>query len=158
METLFDVGSVPAVNARPLSGSHGTSAYGAVAEQLAIAELLLRGHRVAVPVVDDDGVDLVVDYRVRVQVKNAHRRDVETVPGYSYPASSWGSKRGWRDADVFMLHSAGRWWIVPAWELVGHGKTLLVYADSLRGRSASIGQYEDAWHVLAEVFAELDGA
>lgn len=94
----------------------GSSAFGAKAVHLAIAELLRRGHRVAVPVVDDDGVDLVVDYRVTVQVKSASLRVARPVLGYSYPAFKWflGTKR--RTADVFLLHAAGderdRWFVV----------------------------------------------
>jgi len=50
-----------------------SSAAGQAAELLLAARLLQRGHRVAVPIVDDDGVDLVVDYRLSVQVKLAER-------------------------------------------------------------------------------------
>lgn len=45
------------------------SRFGRAAEFLAMAELLERGHKVAQPIVDDDGVDIVVNYGTRVQVK-----------------------------------------------------------------------------------------
>lgn len=46
-----------------------TSAVGMASQMDVVATLLRLGHKVAVPVVDDDGVDLVVDYRWKVQVK-----------------------------------------------------------------------------------------
>src|SRR3990172_7695085 len=50
-----------------------TTSIGALAEIRLIAELLGRGHRVAQPVSDDDGVDLIVNYRTCVQVKSCAR-------------------------------------------------------------------------------------
>lgn len=150
METLFDVAPA-AVNGYTTSRAD-TSAYGALAEHLAITELLRRGHKVAVPVVDDDGVDLVVNYSVRVQVKNAHRRPAEVQPGYVYDKFSWASKRGWVAADVFLLHGQdgikSRWWVVPASELLGHGNSLVLYVSGAGKRQARVAAYEDAWSVF----------
>lgn len=132
--------------------SPGDAAIGVAAEQLAIAALLRRGHKVAVPVVDDDGVDLIVDYRIRVQVKSGRRRDIETLPGYVYSAYGWSQLgRSAGKVELFMLHGvtplgADRWWIVPA-VVFGDAppNSLYLYEGSTRGRSARVAQYEEAW-------------
>lgn len=140
------------VAARPAVES---SAYGKIAELRAIDELIRRGHKVAIPVVDDDGVDLVVDYRTTVQVKTSHRRLMETAPGYSYGAFSWGSGRN-REfrADIYLLHAAGatgdRWWVVPADVLRGRcAGQINMYLESKRGLSATLREFEDRWDLLA---------
>lgn len=149
METLFDVASAAVNGVASLKAD--TSAYGALAEHLAITELLRRGHKVAVPVVDDDGVDLVVNYSVRVQVKNAHRRAVEVQPGYVYDKFGWRSKHRWAEADVFLLHGyeggLSRWWVVPAAALLGHAESLMLYVGGKGGRQ-TIALFEDAWSVF----------
>lgn len=152
METLFDVAPA-AVNGDVCGDRRDTGAYGAVAEQLAIAELLRRGHKVAVPVVDDDGVDLVVNYSVRVQVKSAHRKRLETVPGYGYQTYSWNSKRGWCLADVFLLYGRSpdvgdRWWVVPQAVVASASTMVNLYEGSSRGISAALASYEGAWGVF----------
>lgn len=74
---LFEVAAAEAVvSVAPVS----TSAAGMATEMEVIAELLRRGRKVAVPVVDDDGVDLVVDYRWRVQVKFSSLTSPNGVP------------------------------------------------------------------------------
>ncbi len=131
-----------------------SSAHGALAEQLAIVELLRRGHRVAVPVVDDDGVDLVVNYHLRVQVKNAMRKTQNLGPGGTYPYEGfkWSSQYAWSEADIFILHgeeaAGSRWFIVPAFAITGHGKTLSMYdAPSAHAASAArtVALHEDRW-------------
>lgn len=156
MESLFDA-PAGAVNVAVLPTLSSTS-YGKWAEQLAIVELLRRGHRVAVPVADDDGVDLVVNYRLRVQVKNAFRSTKGLGPGgsYLYDGFAWSAKCGWLKSDVYLLHGdeggASRWWVVPAEVLVGHGATLLLYEGARRSqrrsRASIVREYEDAWHLF----------
>lgn len=73
---LFDLGSLAA---KPIPEAHEAARYqslGVAAEHAAIARLLDLGHKVAVPVTDDDGVDLIVNYRWTVQVKSAAKRNV----------------------------------------------------------------------------------
>lgn len=151
MDGLFDVASSVAVNAAP-DGRWASSATGKVSELAATARLLALGRKVAVPVVDDDGVDLVVDYRVRVQVKSALApKTWETVSGYEYSAYRFDSKRGWSNADVFVLHGqdADRWWVVPAAALIGLGRSVSFYEGPGRGRARAIAaRYEDAWDVF----------
>lgn len=132
------------------------SAYGAVAEHLAVVELLRRGHRVAIPVVDDDGVDLVVNYSLRVQVKNATRLPIEPKPGFVYEKFAWRSKRSWSEADIFMLHGVdtgvSRWWIVPAEHLIGAGASLALYVGGTRRMTSlqtAVRSCEDAWGLFS---------
>ncbi len=139
-----------------VSSRETATAYGAVAEHLAIAKLLRRGHKVAIPVTDDDGVDLVVDYSIRVQVKNAHRRKFSP-NGVTYDKFAWSCKSAWSRADVFLLHGLepngdSRWFVVPSDVIAGHGRTLLfyeakvaAYPDSMNARIASL---EGAWDVF----------
>lgn len=147
MDSLFDVASA-AVNGRT-TASADCSAYGAVAEHLAIVELLRREHSVAIPVVDDDGVDLVVNYQLRVQVKNCQRTKLTPVPGYTYSRFAWSSRQLWEKADVFLFHALddgrSRWWVVPAAVLAGYSTTVSMYSGGKRHKVSRIAQYEDGW-------------
>lgn len=138
--------SVPDVSSTELS----SSAYGALAEHMAVTELLRRGFKVARPVVDDDGVDLIVDYRITVQVKNSYRR-AQIRNGRSYTGWSWGSKGTWQEAQVFILHgssgSGSRWWIVPRGAFRS-GRTLTVYEGMQRGVQQHLAAFEDCWEVF----------
>lgn len=150
MEPLFVVGDEPMVNGVGIS----SSGFGKAAEYLAVAKLLSLGHRVAIPVVDDDGVDLVVNYRTTVQVKSSGRRVMETMPGYSYRAFTWTKlgKKGTARADVYLLHGeddgSHRWWCVPADVMRSCGGTLCLYEGSNRGLSGELHRYADAWGVF----------
>lgn len=118
METLFDVAPA-AINEETRSGLL-TSAAGRACELLVAARLLELGHKVAVPIVDDDGIDLIVNYRTTVQVKSSRLVDVA-------PASLRGRYRyfvfksirwAW-NADVFVFRGVepgqrDAWWIVPS--------------------------------------------
>lgn len=128
-----------------------TAHLGAVSEHLVIAKLLALGHRVAIPVVDDDGVDLVVDYRRTVQVKssmaanvhNGHRFHVFTDP-----------KNRWK-ADYFVFHGRGElpdtFWVVPGGVLREEnvGQSVSLHPDK-GGRSSRFARYIDAWHLLED--------
>jgi hypothetical protein len=69
-----------------------SSAHGKAVEMKLAAMLLERGHEVAIPL-NDSGVDLVVDYQLRVQVKSCGVK-LRDVNGSSYPLS--GLRRGIR--------------------------------------------------------------
>jgi len=89
-----------------------------------VAILLRRGHKVAVPVVDDDGVDLIVDYAWTVQVKSRQRMPPGRTPHLTLAQTGTrrnlaGVARTRRSAvrphvDVFAIwvESAG-WWVIP---------------------------------------------
>lgn len=149
MERLFDVASA-AVNgcvsgrSACLDPRLDSTAYGALSELWLQRELLARGHKLAVPLVDDDGVDLVVDYRLTVQVKSRRVQQLETRPGYVYDAVVFKAPGR---ADVLALTAADRWWFIPRSEVPNRsGFSLLL--DATRGRAARFQEYEDAWWVF----------
>lgn len=124
----------------------GMLTIGAASEHLAIARLLELGHRVAVPVVDDDGVDLIVNYRVTVQVKSSQLHDrgdgffcyrfwVTPERGSEHPRT--------RDlhVDVFLLHGreTNEWWVV-AGEDVGSARRL--------SRRSGVGRDLENWDLF----------
>jgi hypothetical protein len=111
-QTLFNL-------AREVAKSEGegitTSCVGALAEYLAIVRLLELGHKVARPVVDDDGVDLWVGYSpmIKVQVKSANFRD--SYGCLRLPIRNGNSPRMREHIDVLMVFArdSGSWWIIP---------------------------------------------
>lgn len=153
--------------------SRGPSALGGAAQFRAASELLERGHRVAVPIVDDDGVDLVVDYHWRVQVKSANRVLKGTVSSFAFQLHhSGGARRRAGDervrgrrhpmfaADFFVCYARpiGAWWIVPRDWLLQAGFTERNSAFSLTADPQNRTQYawlsveaRDAWHLFREL-------
>ena len=128
--------------------SHST-ALGKVAELQLASELIQRGHKIAVPICDDHGVDLVVDYLLRVQVKSSSLHPM-AVKGYSYQAFMWTKIRP-LEVDVFALNGEGRWFFVPSRFFGDVTKTTVTYYEGMtRGKTKGIGGYENAWEVFGE--------
>lgn len=71
-----------------------TAAKGTATELEVIARLLRLGHKVATPVVDDDGVDLIVDYRTLVQVKYTGLKHPKTGAGIFCPIRTVRAREG----------------------------------------------------------------
>jgi len=87
---------------------------GALGETKAVAELLQRGYKVARPVVDDDGVDLIVSYRITVQVKTARRW---TSRGWNFQCFQRARRAALPShIDILLCHAldVGAWWMIPA--------------------------------------------
>lgn len=128
---------------------------GVVAELVVASRLLAAGHHVAVPLVDDDGVDLVVNYRFRVQIKSSGLWEVKT----GYPFYSFKSPVGWSRADVYVLHgqaagkSQERWWVIPSHALEtvnGSALSLRPWGSGRRGsRSEEFSVWLDRWDLFA---------
>lgn len=109
------------------------SVLGRIAELKAEVRLLELGHKVARPGLDDDGVDLVVDHRLAVQVKStgglkgfdgssARRWEFEfrTARKDGRRAASNGARsRGRSHVDFLLLYGrdADVWWVVPTVEI-----------------------------------------
>lgn len=143
---LFEMVAASAPASLP---DRAAAAFGASVEHEVISILLRQGHKVAVPVVDDDGVDLIVDYRTTVQVKGKRddgRRDyprftmVQTnvrrnMAGESRPRRS--AVRSHVDVFVFFVEGAG-WWIVPRDQLTPWSVTL----------GPEYARWRGAWHVF----------
>ena len=113
------------------------SLVGAAAQFMLAGKLMALGHRVAVALVDDDGVDLIVNYRTLVQVKSSgyrERRDQLSVDLGIAP-----------HVDAVALHANdnGSWWIVPAHLLRGMSRVRVSERHATR-----YGPWCEAWHVF----------
>lgn len=122
-----------------------TGTRGKTTEFIAVAKLLERGCAVALPVVDD-GVDLVVNHRIPVQVRSAQLLvDASRGPRYRFILTRQrGNGSGvWDDRiDFFLLHGrdTDEWWVCPAKEILGKVR--------LSVRPGSLPEFSDAWHLL----------
>jgi hypothetical protein len=131
------------------------STLGRIAELKAEVRLLELGHKVASPGVDEDGVDLVVDYRHAVQVKSSAGR-VEDGRRWEFEfraprkdalraASNAERSRSLR-ADFVLCYArdVDLWWVVPAADLrETFGRIRITPGGSLDLR------WREAWHLLA---------
>jgi hypothetical protein len=149
-ETLFEV---PVMNGVLERMGPSASALGSISEQLAIAKLVTRGLKVAVPVIDDDGVDLIVNYHTTVQVKSTGLR--RSGNGWRYEFSlcdkGTGGKRGkggghrYASVDFFVFHGrdTDEWWVAPKSELPNFRQLTVVPGGQER--------WKDAWRVFDDV-------
>lgn len=142
-------------SSRGRMGRSPQGAIGRASEFEVIARLLRSGHKVAVPVVDDDGVDLVVNYRTTVQVKMSGVFQVAQGPNpekYQYnifksPSKTW-------NADVFIFHGVGplgdTWWVIPAGVLAdyGHSSSQSLRPPTVANPTPRWHEWIDAWHVF----------
>jgi hypothetical protein len=116
---------------------------------LVVSRLLLLGHRVALPVLDDDGVDLIANHRTTVQVKSAGQvkhGGYLFVGGHGLPLLR-------SHVDVVILHGreGDHWWVVPTAVLrnAGVGKTVRVPVPGLdERRTQRFAEWLDAWSVF----------
>lgn len=109
---LFVIPEGPADLAVP-SNAMDSLAIGTAAEMLLVAELLKRGNKVALPVVDDDGVDLIVNYRLAVQVKSRTQGTSK-----KNPISISLAFREHVDVLAIYLADIHAWWHVPRDEIL----------------------------------------
>ena len=131
------------------------SAIGASSEHLAVAKLLSLGHKVAIPVVDDDGVDLVVNYRLAVQVKSRQEPINGTSYVFNFNRSRGRGPRPLSAADVWICHGVkdDAWWVLPtAWIMEaggGNGSLSLSLVVQRQSKNAELsGVCREAWHLL----------
>jgi hypothetical protein len=129
--------------------SQFTRAAGASSEMLVVSRLLLLGHRVALPVLDDDGVDLIVDHRTTVQVKSAAQ---VRHGGYLF-CGGHGLPLLRSHVDVVVLHGreGDHWWVVPTSVLrnAGVGKTVRIPIPGMDpSRQPRFAEWLDAWPVF----------
>jgi hypothetical protein len=146
---------------RGLSSSHK----GALSEFAAIVELMRRGHKIAVPLVDDDGVDLIVDYHVKVQVKSSAaplRKGESWQFGFTRGRYLADGSRIYEQhrlgADVLICHAVpiDAWWIIPIERLREFGFGVeMKHAISLSANPLINSRYaalatecRDAWDVF----------
>lgn len=134
-ERLFDLPAVEP-HSKPESEARRWQALGVAAELVLTARLLELGHKVAKPVTDDDGVDLIVDYSMLVQIKSTGQRTVHgdaRVLLESCRASERKYGRGMRNyvdehVDVLAVYARDTraWWFIPRDHVQTNGMILLV--------------------------------
>jgi hypothetical protein len=147
---LFDwdaLSPVPEANGRVERRGRDTIAKGAASEVAAIGRLLALGHRVAIPFVDDHGVDLVVNYRVVVQVKG---REAQQVAGmtYNFSLKRLQQPELRRHLDVFLFHAQDIdvWWVVPRAALDELGVVSNVcLGTTYASRFRDLDRFREAW-------------
>lgn len=129
-ESLFVVGPPGVVGA---AAGPSATRVGSLSELAAELRLVRSGFQVARPSVDDDGVDLIVSYGIRVQVKGCSSSRGRPQWGFSKKVLVGGRRchvRGGVTADVLLLHDqvSDSWWVVPACarELSEGASTVLV--------------------------------
>jgi len=139
-----------------VSSSLGNHHVGAISELQVACRLLELGHKLAKPLFDDDGVDLIANYRTTVQVKGS-RNGTSTNGGPKFHIFT----TKWKFADLFVFHGISidtapdDFWIVPGRvvedELSSQKRDTdcaLALRRGARGRSERWEQYIDAWHLF----------
>jgi hypothetical protein len=134
-----------------------TNEIGAAGEHRVIAELLLRGHRPLVAVVDE-GADLLLAEGTSVQVKaTATRTRNKRAPDQTYFEFRFHSKV-WRNGRAIMQRGLSadvaicwaipedRFWIIPA-DAIGV-RNAVVVPSATAGRASMWARYEDRWDLL----------
>ena len=141
-----------------------TTLRGALSEMAAIQHLLEMGYKVAVPVVDDDGVDFVVNYHHTAQVKSS-RRQQSTSWMFNYSTGATYRADGSRlyrrrptHAAFFICHAVpiDAWWVIPRERLAeagfslesGQGFTLSSDPQIRSKYSRLAAECRDAWELL----------
>jgi hypothetical protein len=144
MERLFDL---PALEVEAHDSAR-FQALGTAAEHVLIGRLLELGHRIATPVTDDDGVDLIVNYTTLVQVKSSSKRNTNGMLTVSLNGrrSSERNGRGYirQHIDIIAVYArdSRAWWFIPRDVIVGARNSITL---SEYGRDSI---WHEAWHVF----------
>jgi hypothetical protein len=130
---------------------------GRIAELRAEIHLLERGHKVARPGTDDDGVDLIVDYRAAVQVKSRNGMTLSRGRGCwefdvrlekKPQGGNEVRRRSFEHIAVFICHAheIDAWWIIPAAALPPNGVGRIRITPG-----GHYNQWRNAWHIFREL-------
>lgn len=124
------------------------SAIGRAAELELAALLIERGHSVA-QVLVDDGIDLVVDYSIKVQVKmtGAVRNNGAPAVEFDHRGSAGSRRPGGKsiidprvDLLVVKFRPTGAWWVIPR-SVFGEVDRLVL--------GKKYAHYRDAWGLFS---------
>lgn len=125
-------------------------------EMMAAAKLMLLGHHVAVPL-EDDGVDLIVDYRWCVQVKCSSERDSYGRLKVKLNKSTRGRRGVYLNPHVNALvvfaRDTERWWVVPLSAFRSGVPSQFEVTEHLapaRTKLSELSSFLDAWWVFDE--------
>jgi hypothetical protein len=154
MQKLFEIPEAERTQETHLAARF--QALGTAAEYILVARLLELGHKVALPVTDDDGVDMIVNYKTKVQVKSSANRDAAGQLHVSITSRRFSERRDrhtyiGRNIDVIAVHArdSGAWWLVPRSHLPIKTTTLkLTEHPGMNRRASSASMFRDAWHVF----------
>lgn len=142
----------------PSPGVVGWQAIGTSAQMLATSKLLELGYKVAIPVTDDDGVDLIVNYCVKVQVKSCASRRENGVLQVALRNRRKG--RGTEHVlgthvDVVAVYArdTGNWWIIPR-DVLGLRNRLYLWDTPAQTGPRPWDPYLNAWSVMSRVVPE----
>lgn len=122
---------------------------GMAGELRVASELLLRGHRPSLSLVDT-GVDIVTDRGLRIQVKTASRG---ASGDYNFNISRWDKRapHALENVDVLVLWAADTdsFWIVPC-DVIRRKRNIRVRLNArpYRSRNWNRDKYLNAWEVL----------
>ena len=124
------------------------AAIGRAAELELAALLIERGHSVA-QVLVDDGIDLVVDYCIKVQVKTTSVTNVGGAPRVGFDTHSHvkrdrpGYYRGLNprvDILAAKFRPTGAWWFIPR-DILGDRPCVTL--------NKKVAHYRDAWELFS---------
>lgn len=123
---------------------------GTIAEMRLVAELLSRGFKVAKPIVDD-GVDLVVNYKLCLQIKSMSK--ATSFNSYQFKIrNEWKTSKGSIDlapeVDIIALYAIDidGWWLIPREEVEGV-TTICITPEYVKN---IYNRWRDAWFLLDE--------
>ena len=135
---------------------------GALSELRAAELLIERGHRVAKPIVDDFGIDLIVDYHrgsaITVQVRCSRAKANLKYTHSSNPVWRFRAFERSIAADIVMFHvrPLGAWWIAPR-DVVPMRKVITCMEKRVRTLRRDATYDMDPWRERWDLF-DLHGA
>ncbi len=119
-------------------------------------KLLLLGKHVSIPL-EDDGVDLLVDYRLRVQVKSSQQRYNGRLKVSVCKGDSPVRRRIMDRIDVFVVYARDTesWWVIPTAAFADAGYVefprqfaLTEHWQGAKGKLGTLSSYLNAWWVF----------
>ncbi len=122
-----------------------------MAGQLRVAsELILRGHRPAITLVDK-GVDLITEAGLRVQVKTSR---LSTYRRYVFSFANWHKTEfhGLANVDFVVCWgvTTNEFWVFPA-KVLTYRMLKLIPGSQGQGRRWDHPQYKEAWDLLDQL-------
>jgi hypothetical protein len=144
---LFDL---PAIEQGKQGDTARYQALGISAEMLLVSRLLELDHKLAIPVTDDDGIDVIVNYRTTVQVKSSGKRTDSGCLQVSLQTTraaerhrSHGQLRPHVDVLAVYARDTRSWWFIPRAEVKARGNLLI-----REHGTTHYAQWHEAWHVF----------
>jgi len=129
-------------------GSAKGSELGLAGEFRVMSELLLRGHNPAKSYLEN-GVDLVLENGLRIEVKSAHKQKLKRTSGYHFSLRCGHEKKKLQDSFDFIICwclDDECFYIVPR-GIIGEATEIAFYNVSTQSRS-KYKTFKDNWDLL----------